>query len=124
MENWFTSRTRWLMPILMEKSTVQKSPKIRLKLRIARGESRGKVICLGMLCLAVSIANSRATDSYDYRGLCPTPDGGKRILDKWDFWICECVSYVADKLNERGVPFNDHYKGVLWKSAANWINAA
>ena len=36
--------------------------------------------------LAVGIANSLAlTDTYEYRGLCPTPDGGKQILDKWDF---------------------------------------
>ena len=38
--------------------------------------------------------------------------------------ICECTSYVADKLNERGVPFTDRYKGVLWKGAGTWINAA
>ena len=34
------------------------------------------------------------------------------------------MSYAADKLNERGVPFTEHYKGVLWKSGGNWINAA
>jgi len=80
---------------------------------------------LGSLCLAVGVANSLAlTDTYDYRGVCPTPDGGLKILDKWQFWTCECVSYAADKLNERGVPFNDHYKGVTWGSGGNWINAA
>jgi len=113
------------MPILMKKSARPISPKNRLKRRIATGGSRAKVICLGTLCLAVGIANSLAlTDTYDYRGVCPTPDGGKHILDKWQFWICECVSYAADKLNERGVPFNDHYKGVTWGSGGNWINAA
>ena len=109
----------------MEKSTAQKSPKIRLKLRIATGESRAKIICLGTLCLAVGIANSMAlTDSYDYKGVCPTPNGGKRILDRWNEWECECTSYAADKLNERGVPFTSRYKGVRWKSAGNWLNAA
>jgi hypothetical protein len=112
------------MPIPMEKSPPTSATNT-LKLAIATGGSRAKVICLGTLCLAVGIANSLAlTDTYDYRGLCPTPDGGKQILDKWQFWICECTSYVADKLNERGVPFSDHYKGVLWKSGGNWINAA
>ena len=113
------------MPILMKKSARPISPKNRLKRRIATGGSRAKVICLGTLCLAVGIANSLAlTDAYDYRGVCPTPDGGKRILDKWNKWICECTSYVADKLNERGVPFTSRYKNVRWKSAGNWINAA
>jgi surface antigen len=108
----------------METSARPNLPMNRLKRRIHTGGYRAKAICLGTLCLAVGIANSLATDTYDYRGVCPTPDGGKRILDKWDFWICECTSYVTDKLNERGVPFSDHYKGVLWKSGANWINAA
>jgi surface antigen len=97
----------------------------RTETRIVTGGFRAQSLCLGMLCLAASVANSVAlTDTYDYRGVCPTPDGGKKILDKWQFWICECVSYAADKLNERGLPFNDHYKGVTWKSGGNWINAA
>jgi CHAP domain len=113
------------MLILMEKSTGPISPKNTLKRPIATGGSRAKVICLGTLCLAVGIANSLAlTDTYIYRGVCPTPDGGKRILDKWNEWICECTSYAADKLNERGLPFTSRYKGVRWKSAGNWINAA
>ena len=118
---WWHNR----MQILMEKSAKPTSPRNKLKRRIANGGSCAKLISLGTLCLAVGIANSLAlTDTYDYRGVCPTPDGGKRILDKWQFWICECVSYAADKLNERGVPFNDHYKGVTWGSGGNWINAA
>ena len=113
------------MAIFMEKSTKQKSPKIRLKFRIATGASRAKILCLGTLSLAVGIANSLAlTDTYDYRGVCPTPNGGKQILDKWNEWECECTSYAANKLNERGVPFTSRYKGVRWKSAGNWINAA
>jgi surface antigen len=108
----------------MEKSTAPTSAQNRPKRPIVTGGSRAKVICLGTLCLALGIANSLATDTYDYRGACPTPDGGKKILDKWQFWICECVSYAADKLNERGVRFNDHYKGVTWGSGGNWINAA
>ena len=109
----------------MEKSTGPISPKNTLKRPIATGGSRAKVICLGTLCLAVGIANSLAlTDTYEYRGVCPTPDGGKRILDKWNEWICECTSYAADKLNERGVPFTSRYKNVRWRSAGNCTNAA
>ena len=109
---------------LMEKSALSTSPKNGPKQRIVAGGSRAKFVYLGTLCLAVGIANSLAINTYNYRGVCPTPDGGKQILDNWNEWICECTSYVADKLNERGVPFTDHYKGVLWKSGGNWINAA
>ena len=113
------------MLILMEKSTGPISPKNTLKRLIATGGSRAKVICLGTLCLAVGIANSLAlTDTYVYRGLCPTPDGGQHIQDKWGFGICECTSYSADRLNDRGVPFNSHYKNSWWGPAKNWINAA
>ena len=113
------------MQILMEKSTRPTLTRNTLNRRTAKGGFCAKVICLGTLCLAVGIANSLAlTDSYEYRGVCPTPDGGKRILDKWNEWICECTSYAADKLNERGVPFTARYKNVLWKNAGTWINAA
>jgi surface antigen len=104
------------MPILMETSRPT-STQNRLK--------RAKVMCLGTLCLAVGIANSMAlTNTYDYQGVCPTPNGGKRILDKWNFWECECTSYAADKVNEGGVPFNSHYKNTKWGNAVNWLTAA
>ena len=112
------------MQMLMEKSTRPNSAENRLKRPIATGGFRAKIICLGTLCLAAGIANALAKDTYDYRGVCHTPNGGKRILDKWYEWECECTSYAADKLNERGVPFTSRYKGVHWKSAINWINAA
>ena len=112
------------MPILMEKNIRPNSLMNRLKRPIATVGSRAKIICLGTLCLAVGIANSLAINTYAYRGVCPTPNGGKKILDKWNEWECECTSYVADRLNERGLPFTSRYKGVRWKSAGNWINAA
>ena len=69
------------MPILMEKSTRPTSPMNTLKRQTATGGSRAKVICLGTLCLAVGIANCLAINTYNYRGVCPVPNGGKRILD-------------------------------------------
>jgi len=108
----------------MEKSIGPNLLMNRLKRPIDNGGFRARVICLGTLCLAVGIANSLAINTYAYRGVCPTPNGGKKILDKWNEWECECTSYVADKLNERGVPFHARYKNVLWKGAGTWINAA
>jgi surface antigen len=113
------------MPILMETSAPPTSAKNRLKRRTGPSGARAKLLCLGTLCLAAGIANSMAlTDTYDYRGVCPSPNGGKRILDKWNFWECECTSYAANKVNESGVPFNSHYKNTKWGNAVNWINAA
>jgi hypothetical protein len=109
----------------MEKSARPTSPKNRLKREMATGGFRAKVMCLGTLCLAVGIANSLAlTNTYDYRGVCPTPNGGKRIQDKWGFGECECTSYVADRLNDLGVPFSSRYKNSWWGPAKNWFNAA
>lgn len=70
--------------------------------------------------LAVCWANT-----YDYRTSCPP--GGTYVADKWSFYKCECTSYVADKLNEQGIPFNNTYrqpKGYKWGDAGNWVTAA
>lgn len=74
--------------------------------------------------LLIGAAAGTAADTYDYKVLCPAPNGGKRIIEKWNFWECECTSYVADKLNERGVPFKWSYKNGSWGGASNWLNAA
>ena len=80
------------------------------------------------MCAIIAIlacaTHARAIDTYNYRGVCPYPNGGKKIHDKWNFWECECTSYAADKLNERGVPFSWAYKNARWGGAVNWVNAA
>jgi surface antigen len=69
-------------------------------------------------------------NNYTYKSVCPKPSGGRYSstdADKWNFWKCECVSYVAYKLNARGIPFNNGYglpKGQRWSDASNWLNAA
>jgi surface antigen len=66
-------------------------------------------------------------NSYNYASVCPSPAGGRywtEDIDAWRFYKCECTSYSADKLNERGVPFSNSYKGVTWGHASNWVTAA
>ncbi len=66
-------------------------------------------------------------NTYNYAGECPSPAGGRYStadIDAWRFYKCECTSYAADKVNERGIPFNNSYKGVHWGNASNWKNAA
>lgn len=46
------------------------------------------------------------------------------VVDRWNFYQCECTSYAADKMNEHSVKLNNSYKGVKWGYASNWINAA
>src|SRR5205814_5605249 len=76
-----------------------------------------KVAMCAIIAILACATHARAIDTYNYRGVCPYPNGGKKIHDKWNFWECECTSYVADKLNERGVPFWWEYKNVDWNSA-------
>lgn len=59
-------------------------------------------------------------DGYPYASRC----NGK--TDKWDFYRCQCTSYVAWRLNQadRDLDFDNHYKGVRWSDAENWDNAA
>jgi len=56
-------------------------------------------------------------------GTCPP--GGKLIPDKWNFYKCECTSYVAWKMNQQGVTgFTNYYKGGHFSNANNWENNA
>ena len=68
--------------------------------------------------------NAYAENTYKYKDVCPNPAGGNEYVDDWGFYKCECTSYVAFKLNEAGIPFRNHYKGVHWGYASNWKSAA
>ena len=61
---------------------------------------------------------------YPFAGECPSPSGGGLRVDPWNFYKCECTSYVASRLNRRGVPFTNQYKSPRWGNASNWSNAA
>lgn len=50
---------------------------------------------------------------------------GVYYVDAWNFYQCECTSFVAWCLNARnGVGFHNYYGGVKWSNAKNWKNAA
>ena len=86
--------------------------------------ARAVMLALSAAALTLGAMPATAADTYDYNSVCPSPNGGKQLLDKWRFWQCECTSYVADKLNERGVPFTWSYKSGSWGWAYNWAPAA
>lgn len=75
------------------------------------------MVGIGLMCSVNAIAGN----TYDYRSSCPQ---SPNKVDKWNFYTCNCTSYDADKLSERGIPFYNYYKGVRWGNASNWINAA
>lgn len=77
-----------------------------------------------LVCILSIGEHALAADSYNYKSSCPSPAGGMMWVDPWNFYKCECTSYVADKLNEKGIKFNNAYKGVRWGYAKNWKNAA
>jgi surface antigen len=66
------------------------------------------------------------SNTYPYRTNCPAY-GGLLKVDPWRFYKCECTSYSAWKLNERGIPFNNTFRlpsGKRWSNASNWKTAA
>lgn len=68
--------------------------------------------------------NAYAENNYSYKSECPSPAGGAYIsqnVDAWQFYKCECVSYVAYRLNSVApINFNNSYGGVGWSDAKNW----
>ncbi|KAJ2357882.1 hypothetical protein GGF43_001188, partial [Coemansia sp. RSA 2618] len=59
-----------------------------------------------------------AIDDYRYKGQCDE-------VDPWNFYICQCVSFVAQRINERqGIYFTNRYKGQIWGNANEWVDAA
>jgi surface antigen len=67
-----------------------------------------------------SVALERRADDYPYRGSCP--GGG---VDKWNFFKCQCTSFVAWRINDRlGKKFTNRYKGQHFGNANTWDNAA
>ncbi|MFI0406383.1 CHAP domain-containing protein [Actinomadura sp. 3N508] len=63
-------------------------------------------------------SSARIGDDYPYR------NGDPRKPDRWNFYQRECTSFVAWRLNQLGVRFHNHYKGVRWSNAKNWDDAA
>jgi len=49
----------------------------------------------------------RSRSDYPYQNECPSPSGGKNKADKWNFFRCECTSYVAAMLTKDGIKVNN-----------------
>jgi surface antigen len=57
-------------------------------------------------------------DDYPYKGKC-----GK--VDKWNYYTCQCTSFVAWRINNRlNIHFTNRYKGHSWGNANTWDEAA
>ncbi|KAJ1837200.1 hypothetical protein LPJ73_007479 [Coemansia sp. RSA 2703] len=57
-------------------------------------------------------------DDYPYKGSCSG-------VDKWNYYKCQCTSFVAWRINSRlGVKYTNMYKGVNWGNANTWDDAA
>lgn len=53
------------------------------------------------------------------------PKGGVYIVDPWNFYMCECTSYVAWKINQTGISgFNNGYLNGHFGNAKNWATNA
>jgi surface antigen len=45
-------------------------------------------------------------------------------VDIWGAIEGQCTSWVSFRLNQRGVPFTSHYRGIFWGNAGQWAAAA
>lgn len=65
-------------------------------------------------------ANTLTTRANDY------PYGGSCSgVDPWNFYKCQCTSFVAYRINDRkGIHFTNQYKGNHWGNANSWDEAA
>ncbi|QQZ30649.1 CHAP domain-containing protein [Thiothrix subterranea] len=59
---------------------------------------------------------------YRYADYCRTIQGVNVLgaVDDYSFYKCQCTSYVAWRLNMRGVPFTNWYEGVHFSDAKTW----
>lgn len=57
-------------------------------------------------------------DDYPYTGQCGS-------VDEWNYYACQCTSFVAWRINERlDINFHNQYKGYNWGNANTWDEAA
>lgn len=78
---------------------------------------------LSAASLALLSVTAYAADTYPYQARCPQEIDG--FVDAWNFYGCECTSYVASKLDASGVSgFSNWYKGAHWGNAYLWETAA
>jgi surface antigen len=85
------------------------------------------------IAIAMPIAVIGVTDQAASAGEYPYPDardcaefGNEKCdPDRWNFFQGQCTSGVAWQLNQRnGVNFSNSYRGVRWRNAGNWLEAA
>lgn len=85
------------------------------------------LVCLSLLAGLAALLSAPADaalvgDDYPYKDEAAP---GEYIADPWNFYMCECTSFVAWRLNaENDVKFHNFYRGVRWGNASNWGYAA
>jgi surface antigen len=85
------------------------------------------LIKLIFLIIGLGLSNLNANYLDDLNThTCPSSRANYDELgaDQWYFYPCQCTSYVAWKLNQNGINFDNSYEGVHWGNAENWDNAA
>ena len=58
-------------------------------------------------------------DNYPYK------NGSTSGVDRWNFYIRQCVSFAAWRIRKvKNVKFDNYFRGVHWGNANNWDDAA
>ncbi|KAJ2367178.1 hypothetical protein H4S01_002308, partial [Coemansia sp. RSA 2610] len=69
-------------------------------------------------CLYRGPVPGRTVDDYRFKTECDS-------VDPWAYYACQCVSFVAQRINERQrIYFTNRYKGQTWGNANEWVAAA
>jgi surface antigen len=67
--------------------------------------------------------SKRSGDDYPYKAQCALK--APNNIDRWHFYKCECVSFVAWRINQvLDINFTNMYKGQHWGNANLWDEAA
>lgn len=87
-----------------------------------------RLILALLLCIASAVHAEDPNDTYLYRLDCPAV-GPSLPKDTFNFYKCQCTSYVSHKLNERwgdtSPRFTNQYYGFdRWGNAYEWLNRA
>lgn len=78
-------------------------------------------LCAFVLSLAVASPAFATVGRNDY----PYRTSATSGLDRWNFNLRQCTSFVAWRLNHDNlIRFSNNYKGVYWGNAEHWDEAA
>lgn len=78
------------------------------------------------ISFASALPNSGKHDAAYLKaiGISNPSNANTSASDKYGFYPLQCTSYVAFKLNQAGIKFDNYYLGTRWSDASKWKSVA